>query len=108
MELAIRKASAKKAQDRRHILRVAAVTVKAVRHKPFVRAVGVLDAEIEIAVNREAKPHDQTRHADGKTQGFAAVRPMSGHDGIDKCQAKTAAEQRPEGIMLPALGGGCR
>ena len=74
MELAICKASAKKAEDRGYILRVAAVTVKAVRHKPFVRAVGVLDAEIEIAVNREA----EATHAQARPMAKRKASPLSG------------------------------
>ena len=58
VHLAVRERGAEKAQNGRHILRVAAVPIKALGHEALVCAVGVFDAEVEIAVDREAEADD--------------------------------------------------
>jgi hypothetical protein len=103
---AIGESCAGKAQDRGHILGIAAVPVKAVRYQAVIGTIRILDAEIEIAIDRETKPGERADQADGEAQSFATLRPISRHHGKEDCQAKTAAEERPERVMLPAFGRG--
>ena len=75
-------------------MRIAAVPIKAVCHEALVRAVGVFDAEGEIAVYGEAEAYDHADHPNREEQGLILERPMRCEDRVQERQAEPAAKKR--------------
>ena len=101
-------AEADKPDDRGRVLRVAAEAIEAARHQPVGAAIGVAEAEIEIAADGDEEtdqPKRQTRNEAGPIeQGRRVPVEHRDHEG----QHHAAAEQSPKGQALPAAGLGCR
>ena len=85
-------------------MRIAAVPIEAFCHEAFIRAVGVFDAEVEIAVDREAEAYDHADHPNREGQGLILERPMRCEDRVQERQAEPAAKKRQTHALVQPAG----
>jgi hypothetical protein len=82
-------------------LRVAADAVKAAGDEPVRAAIGVAEAEIEIAADGDRKAGDADWHRDDQARPIEERRCVPVENGDHEGRHHAAAEQTPEGQALP-------